>query len=241
MTAAKLLIANPETSWGDQELLRVEVQENPDSQSRGDCLPRHQRTANGHGIKTVAVYSDADAAPVVQMADESFGSGRRRRRKLSRPSGSSMRASRPGPRRCIRYGFLSERTSSPRRWKPGHRLHRPAGEGDRRDGRQDRVQEAGQGGGVNVVPGLVGEIATTDEAGSRDEIGYPVMMKARPAAAEGHAPRLCRDRTREGFEATKREGMAAFGDDRCSSRNSSRNRATSRSRSSVTSTATSST
>ena len=70
--------------------------------------------------------------------------------------------------------------------------------------------------GVNVVPGFLGDIATTDDAVRiAGEIGYPVMMKA-SAGGGGKGMRLAwseRD-VREGFEATKREGLASFGDDR---------------------------
>ncbi|HYJ82514.1 MAG TPA: biotin/lipoyl-containing protein, partial [Allosphingosinicella sp.] len=70
--------------------------------------------------------------------------------------------------------------------------------------------------GVNVVPGYLGEIANTEAALSiAGEIGYPVMMKA-SAGGGGKGMRLAYSETdvREGFEATKREGLASFGDDR---------------------------
>jgi len=70
--------------------------------------------------------------------------------------------------------------------------------------------------GVNVVPGFVGEIDDTEHAVRiADEIGYPVMMKA-SAGGGGKGMRLAYSEkdVREGFEATKREGLASFGDDR---------------------------
>jgi propionyl-CoA carboxylase alpha chain len=70
--------------------------------------------------------------------------------------------------------------------------------------------------GVNVVPGFVGEIADTAHAVRiAGEIGYPVMMKA-SAGGGGKGMRLAwsEQDVREGFEATKREGLASFGDDR---------------------------
>ncbi len=70
--------------------------------------------------------------------------------------------------------------------------------------------------GVNVVPGYLGDIATTDEAVKiANDIGYPVMMKA-SAGGGGKGMRLAYSEkdVREGFEATKREGLASFGDDR---------------------------
>lgn len=70
--------------------------------------------------------------------------------------------------------------------------------------------------GVNVVPGFLGEIADTEEAVRiATDIGYPVMMKA-SAGGGGKGMRLAYSEqdVREGFEATKREGLASFGDDR---------------------------
>jgi propionyl-CoA carboxylase alpha chain len=70
--------------------------------------------------------------------------------------------------------------------------------------------------GVNVVPGFVGEIADTEHAVKiAGEIGYPVMMKA-SAGGGGKGMRLAwsEQDVREGFEATRREGLNSFGDDR---------------------------
>jgi propionyl-CoA carboxylase alpha chain len=70
--------------------------------------------------------------------------------------------------------------------------------------------------GVNVVPGFVGEIDDTEHAVRiSEEIGYPVMMKA-SAGGGGKGMRLAYSEqdVREGFEATKREGLNSFGDDR---------------------------
>src|ERR687890_700882 len=70
--------------------------------------------------------------------------------------------------------------------------------------------------GVNVLPGFVGEIEDTEHAVRiAGEIGYPVMMKA-SAGGGGKGMRLAygEQDVREGFEATRREGLASFGDDR---------------------------
>ena len=71
------------------------------------------------------------------------------------------------------------------------RLHRPAAEGDRGDGRQDRIQEAGaQGGGSTSSPAISATSPTTDEAVKiAKDIGYPVMMKA-SAGGGGKGMRL---------------------------------------------------
>ncbi len=73
-----------------------------------------------------------------------------------------------------------------------------------------------QAAGVNVVPGYLGDIATTGEAVKiASDIGYPVMMKA-SAGGGGKGMRLAWSEkdVHEGFESVKREGLNSFGDDR---------------------------
>ena len=172
------------------------------------------------GIKTVAVYSDADArAPHVRMADESVRLGPppaaecylKAELIIDACKATGAEAVHPG------YGFLSERDELRQGAGEGrHRLHRPAAEGDRGDGRQDRIQEARQGGGRERRPRLSRRHRTTDEAVKiAGDIGYPVMMKA-SAGGGGKGMRLAWSEkdVREGFEATKREGLNSFGDDR---------------------------
>ncbi len=70
--------------------------------------------------------------------------------------------------------------------------------------------------GVNIVPGYLDDIATTDEAVKiAKDIGFPVMMKA-SAGGGGKGMRLAWNEkdVREGFDSVKREGLASFGDDR---------------------------
>ena len=115
------------------------------------------------------------------------------------------------------YGFLSRARELRQGARQGRdRLHRAAAQGHRGDGRQDRVQEARAEGRRQHRPRLLGDIATTDEAVKiAKDIGYPVMMKA-SAGGGGKGMRLAWSEkdVREGFEATKREGLDSFGDDR---------------------------
>jgi propionyl-CoA carboxylase alpha chain len=188
--------------------------------NRGEIACRVIRTARRMGIKTVAVYSDADArAPHVKMADEAV--------RLGPPPASESylkaelivaacketgaQAVHPG------YGFLSERTSFAEALKNagiafiGPPPNAIAAMGDKIESKK-LAKEAG----VNVVPGYLGDIATTDDAVKiASEIGYPVMMKA-SAGGGGKGMRLAWHETdvREGFESVKREGLNSFGDDR---------------------------
>ena len=173
------------------------------------------------GIATVAVYSDADArAPFVKMADEAVHIGPAPASESYLIADKIIAACKQTGADAVHpgYGFLSERTCFRRgAGGRGDRVHRASGRRDRRDGRQDRDRKKlAKEAGVNVVPGFVGEIDDTEHAvGSPTQIGYPVMMKAR-AGGGGKGMRLAYDEkdVREGFEATKREGLHSFGDDR---------------------------
>ncbi|MET1113314.1 MAG: acetyl/propionyl/methylcrotonyl-CoA carboxylase subunit alpha [Allosphingosinicella sp.] len=188
--------------------------------NRGEIACRVIRTARKMGIATVAVYSDADArAPHVKLADESV--------RLGPPPASEsylnaeliIDACRATGAEAVHpgYGFLSERESFARALEEaGIAFIGPppgaiAAMGDKIESKK-LAREAG----VSVVPGFVGEIDDTEHAVRiAGEIGYPVMMKA-SAGGGGKGMRLAYSETdvREGFEATKREGLASFGDDR---------------------------
>jgi propionyl-CoA carboxylase alpha chain len=188
--------------------------------NRGEIACRVFRTAKKMGLQTVAVYSDADArAPHVLMADEAVRLG-------PAPAGESylradliLLAAKETGADCIHpgYGFLSERESFATACaEAGIAFVGPPPNAIAAMGDKIESKKLAKEAGVNVVPGYLGEIADTDEACRiAGDIGYPVMMKA-SAGGGGKGMRLAyseRD-VREGFEATKREGLASFGDDR---------------------------
>ena len=188
--------------------------------NRGEIACRVIKTARRMGIQTVAVYSDADArAPFVKMADEAVHIGPPPAAQsylladkiIAACKATGAQAVHPG------YGFLSERTSFAEALAAegiafiGPPVGAIAAMGDKIESKK-LAKEAG----VNVVPGFVGEIADTEHAVKiAGEIGYPVMMKA-SAGGGGKGMRLAYSEqdVREGFEATKREGLNSFGDDR---------------------------
>ncbi|QIK78501.1 acetyl/propionyl/methylcrotonyl-CoA carboxylase subunit alpha [Sphingomonas piscis] len=188
--------------------------------NRGEIACRVIRTAKRMGIKTVAVYSDADArAPHVRMADESVRLGPapasesylRAELIIDACKATGAEAVHPG------YGFLSERESFARALEEaGIAFIGPPPNAIAAMGDKIESKKLAQAAGVNVVPGFLGDIATTDDAVRiAGEIGYPVMMKA-SAGGGGKGMRLAwsEQDVRDGFEATKREGLASFGDDR---------------------------
>jgi propionyl-CoA carboxylase alpha chain len=188
--------------------------------NRGEIACRVIRTAKKMGIKTVAVYSDADArAPHVLMADEAVHIG-------PPPAAQSYLIAEKIIEACKKtgadavhpgYGFLSERESFRKALDAegiifvGPPANAIAAMGDKIESKKLAMEA-----GVNVVPGFVGVIEDTEHAVKiSNEIGYPVMMKA-SAGGGGKGMRLAFSETdvREGFEATKREGLNSFGDDR---------------------------
>ncbi len=188
--------------------------------NRGEIACRVIRTAKRMGIKTVAVYSDADdRAPHVRMADESVRLGPppasesylKAELIIDACKATGAEAVHPG------YGFLSERTSFAEALaKAGIAFIGPPPNAIAAMGDKIESKKLAQAAGVNVVPGYLGDIATTDEAVKiAADIGYPVMMKA-SAGGGGKGMRLAWSEkdVREGFEATKREGLNSFGDDR---------------------------
>ncbi|HET7315867.1 MAG TPA: acetyl/propionyl/methylcrotonyl-CoA carboxylase subunit alpha [Sphingomicrobium sp.] len=188
--------------------------------NRGEIACRVIRTCRRMGIKTVAVYSDADArAPHVLMADEAVRLGPPPASEsylkveliIDACKATGAEAVHPG------YGFLSERESFAKALaKAGIVFIGPPPKAIAAMGDKIESKKLAQEAGVNVVPGYLDDIATTKEALkiARD-IGYPVMMKA-SAGGGGKGMRLAWNETdvREGFESVKHEGLASFGDDR---------------------------
>ncbi len=188
--------------------------------NRGEIACRVMRTARRMGIATVAVYSDADArSPHVLMADESVRLGPAPAAESYLRAELILLAAKETGADCIHpgYGFLSERESFARACADaGIAFVGPPPNAIAAMGDKIESKKLAQAAGVNVVPGFLGEIADTEEAVRiASDIGYPVMMKA-SAGGGGKGMRLAwsEQDVREGFEATKREGLASFGDDR---------------------------
>lgn len=172
------------------------------------------------GIKTVAVYSDADEmTPHVQMADEAVHIGPpaaadsylRVENILRAIHETKADAVHPG------YGFLSENPEFAKALdEAGVAFIGPGIRAIQAMGDKIESKKLAQAAGVNTVPGQLGVIADAAEAAAiAGEIGYPVMIKA-SAGGGGKGMRVAYNdaEAREGFQSATNEARSSFGDDR---------------------------
>ena len=188
--------------------------------NRGEIACRVFRTAKRMGLKTVAVYSDADArSPHVLMADEAVRLGPAPAAESYLKAELILLAAKETGADCIHpgYGFLSERESFAKACAEagiafvGPPPNAIAAMGDKIESKKLAAQA-----GVNVVPGYLGDIADTDEAVRiASDIGYPVMMKA-SAGGGGKGMRRVEAAAEfpDALQSCKREAASSFGDDR---------------------------
>ncbi|MEI9923120.1 MAG: acetyl/propionyl/methylcrotonyl-CoA carboxylase subunit alpha [Bradyrhizobium sp.] len=188
--------------------------------NRGEIACRVIRTAKSMGLRTVAVYSEADRdAMHVAMADEAVLLGPARARdsylnierviEAARESGAE--AVHPG------YGFLSESAEFAQAcFEAGLIFVGPTADMIRAMGSKSGSKMLMEKAGVPLVPGYHGE-AQDDAtlAKAADQIGFPVLVKA-SAGGGGRGMRIVRSagELAAALVSAKREAKAAFGDDR---------------------------
>ena len=188
--------------------------------NRGEIACRVIKTAKRMGIKTVAVFSDADRTALhVQMADEAVNIGPPPANQsyidiekvISAVKKTNAQAVHPG------YGFLSENAKFAKSlFDIGVTFIGPPQNAIESMGDKITSKKIAQEAGVNTVPGYMGVIKDEDEALSISErIGYPVMIKA-SAGGGGKGMRIAWNDTevKEGFQSSKNEAASSFGDDR---------------------------
>ncbi|WP_066778424.1 acetyl-CoA carboxylase biotin carboxylase subunit [Sphingomonas sp. CCH5-D11] len=188
--------------------------------NRGEIACRIIRTARRIGIATVAVYSDADVrAPHVALADEAVRIGPAAASESYLDADRILAAARATGATAIHpgYGFLSERASFATACADaGITFIGPPPQAIAAMGDKIASKELARAARVNVVPGHPAAIESVAEAAAvAAGIGYPIMMKA-SAGGGGKGMRLAHDEAelRAGFDATRREALASFGDDR---------------------------
>lgn len=188
--------------------------------NRGEIACRVIKTARKMGIKTVAVYSDADANALhVKMADEAVHIGPSPANQSYIVIDKIMDAIRKTGAEAVHpgYGFLSENMKFAEALeKEGVVFIGPPSTAIEAMGDKITSKKLAKEAGVSTVPGYMGLIADAEEAVKiSNEIGYPVMIKA-SAGGGGKGMRIAwnEQEAREGFESSKNEAASSFGDDR---------------------------
>ena len=187
--------------------------------NRGEIACRVIDTARKLGVKTVAVYSDADAgARHVAMADEAvhFGppapaeSYLKIDRIIEAARDTGAQAIHPG------YGFLSENPDFVEACEAaGITFIGPSAQAIRAMGLKDAAKALMERAGVPVVPGYHGDNQDPEHlSGAADAIGYPVLIKA-VAGGGGKGMRLVEKPAgfADALKAAMNEARAAFGHD----------------------------
>lgn len=188
--------------------------------NRGEIACRVIKTARKMGIKTVAIYSDADKHALhVEMADEAVHIGPPPANQsyividkvMDAIKQSGAQAVHPG------YGFLSENPKFAQALEAaGVAFVGPPVKAIEAMGDKITSKKIAQEANVSTVPGYMGLIEDADEAVKiSNEIGYPVMIKA-SAGGGGKGMRIAWNdaECREGYQSSKNEAASSFGDDR---------------------------
>ncbi|HVP85429.1 MAG TPA: acetyl-CoA carboxylase biotin carboxylase subunit, partial [Rhizomicrobium sp.] len=188
--------------------------------NRGEIAVRVMRTAQRLGIRTIAVYSDADAGSMhVAMADEAIRIGPAAAREsylnieavLAAAKAAGAQAIHPG------YGFLSENAEFAEACASAKiAFVGPPPSAIRAMGLKDRAKALMQKAGVPVVPGYLGDDQSPKHlAAEAAKTGYPVLIKA-VAGGGGKGMRKVEAAAEfdAALESAKREAKSSFNDDR---------------------------
>src|ERR1700761_1757752 len=188
--------------------------------NRGEIAVRIIKTCRRLGIKTVVVYSEADADSLaVEMADETGFLGPPPAAQSYLLADKIIQACKDTGAQAVHpgFGFLSEKAEFAQQCADagivfiGPNPHAIAAMGDKIESKKFAAKA-----GVSTVPGHIGEIDDTAHAiRISEEIGFPVMIKA-SAGGGGKGIRVAHSRAEveEGFPAVRAEAKGAFGDDR---------------------------
>ncbi|ABD70514.1 Carbamoyl-phosphate synthase L chain, ATP-binding [Rhodoferax ferrireducens T118] len=188
--------------------------------NRGEIACRVIKTAQKMGIKTVAVYSDADKdARHVLLADEAVNIGPAPSRDSYLQADKIIAACKQTGAQALHpgYGFLSENAAFAKKVEEegivfiGPKHYSMAAMGDKIESKK----LAGAA-GVNCIPGVNSAIETAEKAVEIAQgIGYPVMIKA-SAGGGGKGLRVAYNDKEafEGYTSCRNEARSSFGDDR---------------------------
>lgn len=187
--------------------------------NRGEIAIRIMRACKELGVKTVAVYSDADKnSQHAQFADEAIHIGAAPAKEsylnadvlIQAALASQADAIHPG------YGFLSENASFAGTVASAHLTFiGPSADSIRAMGDKAESKIRMKRAGVPTVPGAEGLESESDFKKAAEEIGYPVLVKA-AAGGGGKGMRVVNqvEELKEAIESARREALNAFGDAR---------------------------
>ncbi|WP_334058071.1 acetyl/propionyl/methylcrotonyl-CoA carboxylase subunit alpha [Alteromonas sp. S005] len=187
--------------------------------NRGEIACRVIKTANAQGIKTVAVYSDADKNALhVQMADEAVYLGPSPSKEsylrgdliIEKSKELGVDAIHPG------YGFLSENAEFANLCAENNIIFvGPPASAIEAMGSKSAAKSIMEKAGVPLVPGYHGdEQSEAVLKAAADEMGYPVLLKAAAGGGgKGMRQVWSEKEFSQALNAAKRESMASFGDD----------------------------
>ncbi|MEZ4516669.1 MAG: acetyl-CoA carboxylase biotin carboxylase subunit [Chloroflexota bacterium] len=186
--------------------------------NRGEIAMRILRACHELGIRTVAVYSDADRnAPHVRFADEAYYIGPPPARESYLIAEKILEVARESGAEAIHpgYGFLSERAEFAQACVDagivfvGPPARAIATMGDKLVARSTAIAA-----GVPVVPGTQPGLSDEEMAAAAIEMGFPVLVKAAAGGGgKGMRPVHRAEDLADAFSAARREALAAFGDD----------------------------
>jgi acetyl-CoA carboxylase biotin carboxylase subunit len=205
--------------------------------NRGEIAVRVMRACRELGIKTVAIYSDADRAALhVRTADEAYPVGAPPARESYLDIGKVLDVAKRSGADAIHpgYGFLSEKAEFARACQAaGVIFIGPPADAIDAMGDKTRARQKMQSAGVPVVPGDNGPLGPRPQDGGAEgpvsgrgfpsaeaalesarKIGFPVMLKA-SAGGGGKGMRLVEDEKKfvAAYQGAQREAKGAFGDD----------------------------
>ncbi|QKW10757.1 acetyl/propionyl/methylcrotonyl-CoA carboxylase subunit alpha [Streptomyces sp. NA04227] len=187
--------------------------------NRGEIAVRVIRTLRALGVRSVAVFSDADAeARHVREADTAVRLGAAPAAESYLSVEKILAAARTSGAQAVHpgYGFLAENAEFARACEEaGLVFIGPSAEAISLMGDKIRAKETVRAAGVPVVPGSSGSgLSDAQLADSAREIGMPVLLKP-SAGGGGKGMRLVRDAAvlDEEIAAARREARASFGDD----------------------------
>ncbi|WP_137392042.1 acetyl/propionyl/methylcrotonyl-CoA carboxylase subunit alpha [Rhodoligotrophos defluvii] len=188
--------------------------------NRGEIAVRVMRTAKRLGLRTIAVYSDQDAAALhVRLADEAYRIGPAEAARSYLRGDRIIEVAREAGADCIHpgYGFLSENAEFAEACADaGIAFVGPPPAAIRAMGLKDAAKALMQQAGVPVVPGYHGDVQGDAFLKQKAyELGYPLIIKAVAGGGGKGMRRVDRHQDfADALAACQREARSAFGDDR---------------------------